>query len=75
MLAGLAPSSQTVGSLLKTPGQQSSPEKKWNKSEFGKFTSMEKYAQPLLIERSRQSQNFKKVGFIGDDIFVNSVNI
>ncbi len=47
-LAGLAPSSQTVGCriLIENPG----------KSEFSKFTSMEKYTQLLLTANIWQSK-------------------
>jgi hypothetical protein len=49
------------------------------KSEFDKFTSIEKYAQLLLNERIRQSQKFDEEGFhyLTYDVrrcFVNALN-
>ncbi len=41
LLAGLAPSSQVVGSLLRTPWLQSQAER-FGKKSFGKFTSNKK---------------------------------
>ncbi len=52
VLAGLAPSSQTIGSLLRTDRPA--------KCEFDEFTSIEKYTQILFIEHIRQSQKFDK---------------
>ena len=64
MLAGLTPSNHIVGSLLRT------------KSEFGKFTSMEKCTQLLLIECILQSQIFTNLPTTIDnnniDLFANS---
>ena len=48
VLAGLATSSQTEGSFA--------DQKDIEKSEFGKFTSMEKYTQLLLTECIWQGQ-------------------
>jgi len=39
-------------------------EKNWQKSEFGKFASTEKYAKLLLIEHIWQSKKNYKVGFL-----------
>jgi hypothetical protein len=60
VLAGLAPSNQTAGSLLRTSRAGKASNKNSAKSEFGEFTLIEKYAQLLLIERIRQSQIFDK---------------
>jgi hypothetical protein len=37
--------------------------KNYAKSEFGEFTSKEKYIQMLLIKRNRQSKKSDKAGF------------
>ncbi len=50
VLAGLAQSSQTIGSLLRTDRPA--------KCDFDEFTSIEKYTQLLFIEHIRQSQKF-----------------
>jgi len=55
VLAGLALSSQTLLSLLRTPGCQSCLEK-FSKSEFDEFTSIENYTQLLLIKPIWQIQ-------------------
>jgi hypothetical protein len=48
-----APSSQTVGNLLRKPRPAKPDRKKLAKSEFGEFTSTDKYTRQLLIERIR----------------------
>jgi len=50
VLAGLVKSSQSVGSLLRTPVWQSCQEKKLAKCLFGDFTSLGKYIQLLLMK-------------------------
>ncbi len=50
VLAGIVPSSQTVGSKMRTPWATKLV-RKMAKCEFGKFTSMEKYNQLLFKTR------------------------
>jgi hypothetical protein len=59
-LANLAPSSQTVGSLLRTPYLAKPARIIWQNGEFGEYTSMEKYAELLFNWRIRQSQKLDK---------------
>jgi hypothetical protein len=47
VLAGLAPSSQLVGSLLRAPLAGEADKKNLANSELSKLTSMEKYIQLL----------------------------
>jgi hypothetical protein len=60
VLAGLATSIQTLGSLLRKPCLGKGGQKNSTKSEFGQFTSIEKCAQQLFIELFRQSNKFAK---------------
>jgi len=62
VLECLAPSSQTVKHLLRTPWP-SKLAKKTPKSESGKFTLMEKYAYLLFIEHIWESQKFNKPSY------------
>jgi hypothetical protein len=57
VLAGLAPSGQTIRSLLINPRLPKLVEKN---QKFGKFTLMEKWTQLLLIEYIWQSKKFDK---------------
>jgi hypothetical protein len=59
VLAGLGPCCQTVGTLLRTPWQQSW-QKNLAKTELGEFTWIKKYTQLFFIERIWQSQKFDK---------------
>jgi hypothetical protein len=59
VMAGLAPSSQTEGSLLRTPGLQSQFER-FDKRELSKFTLMEKCTQPFLNECFRQGKKIQQ---------------
>jgi hypothetical protein len=63
VLAGLAPSSHVVGSLLRAPLAGEVGQKNLANSELSKFTSMEKYIQLLLIKCIWQSKKFDQVGF------------
>ncbi len=62
VLAGLAPSGQTVGSLLRTPAGKASQNFS-AKCHFREFTSMEKYTRLFLIKRILQSQKFDKAHY------------
>jgi hypothetical protein len=55
VLSSLAPSSLIVGSSLRTRAFEAG-QKYLAESEFGKFTSMEKYAQLLLIANIQKSK-------------------
>jgi len=61
VLAGLAPSRKTVGTILRPPGQLFRPENFCKKS-FGKFASMEKSTRLLFDQMNLTLAWFDKVG-------------
>jgi hypothetical protein len=64
VLAGLAPSSQNRRILTENPlAGKAGFQKNLAKTEFRKFTSMDKYPQLLLIEHIWQIKKFDKVEF------------
>jgi hypothetical protein len=62
VLAGLAPASQILGPILKTPADQHG-RKKLTKSEFDEFTSTKKWTQLFPIELIRRSLKFPKPSY------------
>jgi hypothetical protein len=63
VLAGQAPSSQTVGFYTEIPLTNKACQINLEKNEFGGFASMEKYTQLVLTQRIQQTQKFDKEGF------------
>ncbi len=60
VLAGLAPSSQLVGSLLRAPLAGEADKKNLANSELSKLTSMEKYIQLLWPNAFDKVKNLTK---------------
>jgi hypothetical protein len=60
VLAGLAKSNQTVGTLLRNPWPMKLTYQFSQKSDFGEFTLMEKCTQQLLMKRIWPTQTSDK---------------
>jgi hypothetical protein len=63
VLAGLAPSSQTVGSLLRTPWLAKSARNIWQKCESSEITPMGKIPSTSFDRMNLAFSFFDKVGF------------